>query len=443
MKNRFLQFYLKLDSHLKEILEGASITFILRSVGFVFTFCFTLMLARMLGTDGAGLFFLCVSVITVASVIARLGFDNAVLRFAAEAAAKKDWGALIGLSKKSTTICLATSLFLMVVVFVSAPWMADTIFQESLLVNPLRWMAPAIPAISIIFLYAELLKGLKKIKLSQIIQGTYLPLATFVACLFLGNKWELPGIAAGYSGSAIIMAGLAVYLVLQTLQDRFSYKGVFSSRKLFRTGFPLYNIALMNLIMTWSATIILGTQGRASEVGIFQIANRTTILISFFLTSINTIAAPKFASLYSKGDIRALSKTARQSSALMVIAATPLLVLMMIFPSSILSLFGPDFEAGALLLRLLSIGQFINVAAGSVGYLLIMTGHERLLSLNITLATIINLWLCLWLIPKMGPLGAAIATAVPLAFLNLLSAYFVYVKLRIVTIPFLPDIMKA
>jgi O-antigen/teichoic acid export membrane protein len=122
----------------------------------------------------------------------------------------------------------------------------------------------------------------------------------------------------------------------------------------------------------------------------------------------------------------------------MVIAATPLLALMMIFPSSILSLFGPDFEAGALLLRVLSIGQFINVAAGSVGYLLIMTGHERLLSLNITLATIINLWLCLWLIPKMGPLGAAIATAVPLAFLNLLSAYFVYAKLRIVTIPFLP-----
>jgi O-antigen/teichoic acid export membrane protein len=239
------------------------------------------------------------------------------------------------------------------------------------------------------------------------------------------------------------MAGLSVYLVLQTLQDRLSCKGVFSSRKLFRTGFPLYSIALMNLIMTWSATIILGIQGRASDVGIFQVANRTTMLISFSLFSINTIAAPKFASLYSKGDMRALSKTARQSSTLMVIAATPLLALMLIFPSSILSLFGSDFKAGALLLRLLCIGQFINVAAGSVGYLLIMTGHERLLSLNIALSTIINLGLCLWLIPKMGPLGAAIATAVPLAFWNLLSAYFVYAKLRIVTIPFLPEVMKA
>jgi O-antigen/teichoic acid export membrane protein len=78
-----------------------------------------------------------------------------------------------------------------------------------------------------------------------------------------------------------------------------------------------------------------------------------------------------------------------------------------------------------------------------VGYLLMMTGHERLLRLNITLATIVNLWLCLWLIPNMGPLGAAIATAVPLAVMNLLCAFFVYTKLRIVTIPFLPDIMKA
>ena len=113
------------------------------------------------------------------------------------------------------------------------------------------------------------------------------------------------------------------------------------------------------------------------------------------------------------------------------------------FPEPILRLFGPDFVTGAPLLRLLSIGQFINVATGSVGYLLMMTGHERTLRLNITLATAVNLWLCLWLIPKMGPFGAAIATAVPLALMNLLSAYFVYTKLRIVTIPFLPDIIKA
>lgn len=167
------------------------------------------------------------------------------------------------------------------------------------------------------------------------------------------------------------------------------------------------------------------------------------MLVAFFLTSINTIAAPKFASLYVKGEMQALSKTARQSSALMVLAVAPMLAIMMVFPEPILRLFGPDFVTGAPLLRLLSIGQFINVATGSVGYLLMMTGHERTLRLNITLATAVNLWLCLWLIPKMGPFGAAIATAVPLALMNLLSAYFVYTKLRIVTIPFLPDIIKA
>jgi O-antigen/teichoic acid export membrane protein len=443
MKSRLFQFYLKLDSHLKEILEGASLTFILRSVGFIFTFGFNLMLARMLGSDGAGLFFLSASVIIVASVIARMGFDNAVLRFSAESSAQKDWGALIGLFKKSTAFCLATSLLLMLIVFAGAPWMAEIIFKKPMLVEPLRWMAPAIPAISILFLHTELLKGIKKIILSQTIQGTCLPAATFIICLCLGNRWELPGIAAGYSGSAVLMAGLALYAILRIFQNGSSHKGVFSNRKLFRTGFPLYNIALMNLIMTWSATIILGTYGQSSEIGIFQVANRTAILIGFFLTSINTIAAPKFAALYVKGDMQALSKTARQSTALMVLVVTPLLALMIIFPGLILRLFGPDFESGAPLLRILSIGQFINVATGSVGYLLMMTGHERVLRLNLILATILNLWLCLWLIPDMGPLGAAIATAVPLAVMNLLSAFFVYTKLRIVTIPFLPDIMKA
>jgi O-antigen/teichoic acid export membrane protein len=127
----------------------------------------------------------------------------------------------------------------------------------------------------------------------------------------------------------------------------------------------------------------------------------------------------------------------------MLLAVTPLLAIMMIFPESILRLFGPDFTNGAPMLRLLSIGQFINVGTGSVGYLLMMTGHERIFSLNITLATVVNLCLCFWLIPAMGSFGAAIATAVPLALMNLLSAYFVYAKLHIVTIPFLPNIIKT
>lgn len=436
MKSRFLQFYLKLDVHLKEILEGASITFILRSVGFIFTFSFNLMLARMLGPAGAGLFFLSLCIITVASVIARMGFDNAVLRFAAEAAVKKDSNELIGLCKNSTTLCLASSLLMMVMVFAGAPWMAGMIFQKPLLIEPLRWMVPTIPAISIAFLHAELLKGLKKIVKSQIIQGTCLPIAAFLISLCLGYKWELLGIAAGYTISAIIASFLAAYIVLKTIRGWLSYKGEFSSRKLFRTGFPLYNIELLHLLMTWSATIILGIQTPASEIGIFQAANRTAILISFFLIAINTIAAPKFASLYFKGEMRALSITAKQSTALMILAASPLLLLMMIFPSSILRIFGPDFETGAPLLRVLCVGQFINVATGSVGYLLMMTGHERPMRLNIFLATIINLWLCLWLIPKMGSLGAAIATAVPTALMNLFSAYLVYTKLGIVTIPF-------
>jgi O-antigen/teichoic acid export membrane protein len=438
MKSFFLQSFPKLDSHLREILEGASVTFALRSIGIIFTFGFNLMLARMIGPDGTGLFFLSVSIITVASVISRMGFDNAVLRFAAEASVKKDWGALIGLFKKSTTLCLATASLLMIMTFACAPWLADVIFQKPPLAEPLRWMTPTIPAISILFLHTELLKGLKKIKLSQIIQGTCLPVATLMMCLFFGIKWELPGIAAGYAASAILMACLAAFAILRFIQNRFSFKGFFSTRKLFRTGIPLYNIALMNLILTWSATIILGTQGRASEIGLFQVANLTAMLIGFFLTAINTIAAPKFASLYVKKEMQALSKSARQSSALMVIAVTPLLVLMILYPASILRLFGPEFEAGAPLLRLMSIGQFINVATGSVGYLLMMTGYERLLRFNITIATVINLWLCIWLIPKMGALGAAIATAVPLALLNILSAYFVYNRLHIVTIPFLP-----
>ena len=49
----------------------------------------------------------------------------------------------------------------------------------------------------------------------------------------------------------------------------------------------------------------------------------------------------------------------------------------------------------------------INLATGSVGHVLIMTGNQRLLQYNIIIITILNAILGLVLIPRYGMIGAA------------------------------------
>jgi len=49
-----------------------------------------------------------------------------------------------------------------------------------------------------------------------------------------------------------------------------------------------------------------------------------------------------------------------------------------LFPVFVLNFFGEEFVAAAPLLVVLSLGQLINVATGSVGFLLLMSGHEKI-----------------------------------------------------------------
>ena len=75
------------------------------------------------------------------------------------------------------------------------------------------------------------------------------------------------------------------------------------------------------------------------------------------------------------------------------------------------------------------------MATGSVGFVLIMTGNERLARNNTAVAAGVSLALNVLLIPRYGALGAAIATAVSIASLNLPAAYLVKRELGILTIP--------
>ena len=103
-----------------------------------------------------------------------------------------------------------------------------------------------------------------------------------------------------------------------------------------------------------------------------------------------------------------------------------------------MGIFGNSFKSGAFILVILALGQFINVITGSVGYLLMMSGNERLLRNNIIFIAVLNLTLNLLLIPKYGILGAAISTSVSLALQNIISMVIVKYRLGIWTFPLFP-----
>ncbi len=91
-----------------------------------------------------------------------------------------------------------------------------------------------------------------------------------------------------------------------------------------------------------------------------------------------------------------------------------------------MELFGREFNAGWATLIVLSLGNLINIGVGPVGHMLIMTGRPGLELINSWASGISNIILNLWLIPRYGAFGAAIATAMTVTMLNLIRLSEVY-----------------
>jgi O-antigen/teichoic acid export membrane protein len=434
----------RIDPHLKETVFGAGVAFSLRLTGKALAFGFNVLLARLLGARGAGIYYLALTSVTIAAVVGRMGLDNALLRFTASHAARREWDRVAGAYRRGVRLAVGTSLIVTLLVAANARWIAERIFLEPSLYRPLQLMAVAITPLTLVTLHAEALRGLKKIALSMLVyfDGVGISAASIVLLALFGTRFGVNGAVAAYAGAALIIFLLSVLLWRGVTSHLRGLAGRFDTRLLVATSIPLFIVTSMDIVINMADTVALGIWADSEAVGVYNVARRIALLTSFGLIAINNIVAPKFAELYAQGEIKTLGKLARNAAALTMLLTAPLLFLLILAPAWVLGLFGAEFTTGTTILTILAIGQFINAATGSVGYLLIMTGHEKLMRNNSLGAAVLNILLNVVLVPRLGITGAAIATATSIAAMNLCSAVLVYWKLSIITLP-IPGLRNA
>ena len=434
--SRFPAVRKKLDVHMLEVINGAAVALVLKIVGTCLTFLFNLVLARTLGAEGAGLYFLALTVTTIATVFGRMGLDNTLLRFTAANVAVDDWSAVKGVYEKGMKLALIASLSSTAVLFFITPTLTDKVFQKPELVVPIRWMSLAVVPMTMLILHAEMLKGMKRIRDSLLVCSIGVPAISLIILLLIGCNYDIDGAVLAYASGATFTSLFGVILWNIATPQLRNVSGVFLKGDLLKSSMPLFWVASLNMLINWTSTFALGIWGTEESVGVFSIASRTAMLTSLVLISVNSIAGPKFAALYRKKEIKALGATAKNITKVMTILALPFLILSLIAPEWIMAFFGDDFERGGILLSILAIGQFVNVSTGSVAKLLMMSGNERLMRNNAIIIAILSIILNVLLVPWMGAVGAAIATAICLSIMNLISVYFVWSRLGILTIPF-------
>ncbi len=407
------------DSDNQELIKGAGTTFSLKIFGLVFSYLFNIFFARLYGAEIMGLFTLAITVAGILSIFGQMGTRTSQVRFVAQYAGEGNYGAVMEIYKKTFQLVLPLSIFLAVLCYISSPWIANSIFHKPRLIIPLKITAFTLPFGALMGINTASLRGLKKIKDALIFSTVLPPFLNTVGLIGLTylvvRNYLTPiymNLLTAFVGTVLSMALWQKQIKKYHCRKQDKNKISINKTKILKVSMPMFMTSAILLIMGWTDTFMLGIFRSASEVGIYRVALRLALFTNIGIGAVNSIAAPKFAELYWKGNNNKLKILTRFSSKIIFWSSFVSFLLTVIFSKIFLGVFGVEFIKGLDVLIMLCTGSFIVSIFGNSGTLLEMTDNQIIFRNVMLVGVVANIILNYYLIPHYGMIGAALATTI-------------------------------
>lgn len=411
------------------------------AVSQVLRFAMVVMLARLLDTAQVGLYFQAFAFLAILGLLSLSGFQSALTRFVAVFRVDEDYASLRGTLRLGLGLPTVAGMALGAVLFAVSSRLAEQVFHDPRLASPLRFVAVALPATVLTDAALSATRGFKTMRPYALVGLIFEPASRLLL------TWVLVAVGFGLSGAMfglvatnVAAAGLAVFAI-RRLSGPSTSPAHYRWRRLFSFSTVSWVSTLASTGLVWADTILLGIYGSASNVAVYQVATRLTLLVMIFMQSLNAAFAPRIADLYRSGQRDSLGKLYSLVTSWIVRLSLPAFVLIMVFSRELLSIFGDEFTAGASITVLLAVGTLFDVLSGPCGHMLVMSGRPALTMANNLCGLALNIGLNLWLIPRYGLIGAGIAWAASLAMINVARLAQVWFTMRL--LPFDRGLMKG
>lgn len=391
---------------LATLLLGAGIALILQILSAASGYWLQVMLARWLGVKEYGAYDYACSIGIFLAFLAGLGLPTTVLRFISEYKAQQDWARLRGMIWGSWRQTLIASAIAAICGTIVLYWLDISEYKFELILG--IW---TVPVIALANLQKEIVRAFRQLVMAYAPFLIVYPLLLLLVVFIWRSQQNLD--SKSVLGLSIISLLVILAIQLHIFQSKISpeinnVRPIYAMEQWWRVSLPLMFIEGSYMILNQTDTLMIGSMLGAKEVGIYSAALKTSMWVNFILTAVNAISAPMFAELYAQNERVVLQKLVSTSAKWMFFPAFAISLGLIIFANPILQMFGSEFIAAKPALIALILGQLVNVGAGSVGYLLNMTGHHRECAKVVGISALVNLVLNLIGIHYLGILGAAI-----------------------------------
>ena len=178
-----------------------------------------------------------------------------------------------------------------------------------------------------------------------------------------------------------------------------------------RTVWPLWVSAVLAAMAQNLDVLIVGAFVSAETSGLYFAAVRTVGLIGLMHVASTLVCAPIISRCVHSDQVEELQVTLRLVATIVLLVTGAVFAFIIIAGPFLLSMFGAGFQNANVILRILLIGFTVNALCGPVGYVLMLSGHEKTYLKILAVTNGLTLAGQLFLVPATGAVGAAILSS--------------------------------
>lgn len=394
---------MKARGGLAALSRGVPRNFVLMGGGMALGLGMHVLAARRLGVREYGSFTHAHNAAALLALVVTLGWPLASMRFIAEYVERREWGLLRGVLGRAHRVVIALSLGGSAVLLVVAHFLRHRPEDARYAVMT----AALLPLMAAAQLRSRVLRGLMRVSASILSESVAVP-ALVIACLWSLGIDSAGSLVLGFACASLLARGVeTLYLHRVAPAEAKSSPAEYDGRVWMRVAGMMAFGELGRAVIARSDVVMLGSLAGPEAVGIYSVARRLCIPVTFTLMAVNAIAGPVLGAAYHGGRRREFLAVLRRSALWSVGGAVVPFGVVMLVPTWLLSLFGQGFTDGSDVLRVVALGRFANAATGPVSMALVLTGRERVHSLVLLCAAGAAVAANAYVIPKWGAAGAA------------------------------------
>lgn len=417
-----------IGASLRDILTGAAISFLGFAVMRLAGLGEKVLIAQLFDPSRYGQVILAISLLSMVTVVSSIGLRSGLVRYLSRHYNKTDQLGIVTASVRLTGIA---SIVAAVILILLSDVLATRVFNDPKMAPLLKIVAVGVPLAVLGQLSASIARGMKNAWLKNLIENISFPVSRVLligSAIILG--FGTVGIAWAYVGGYAVMALLGatyVYIVFgipNASDPEYTNLLRFSLPLLFANGMSFINSSL--------DTILIGALLASDQVGIYGAAYPLARLVFVAPSMMGVIFTPVISDLQASDKIQEIPKIYAIITQWIVIITLPGVILLIIEPEIFLGfIFGTSYIVGSTALVILTLGFFFHVGLGINGGTMKMLGQSDFYLFSTVVNALINIGLNIWLIPRIGIAGAAVATAVSYAIGNSLVSIRLYMDYRI------------